>query len=308
MATLPDGRFFTVCGYAGPKGIGSVQVYDPAANNWDTTSFPAMPIAQGGEFLSATLGPDGVVYVLAVIGSAPTVVFEGYSLDAGSWAPYPAPAAGTDEAVTGLDGRLYFLGGGGQGSPHYVEIFNPADGGWTAPDNSIYQHQGPAAALGWDGTIYLAGGYGRQPCQDCAESLSPGAAVWTQLPAMPLPTGADYCGEYPGMQGDMNCGGALGADGRFYVLGGWIGFSGPIEAAVVAFAPDGGQWSNVGSMTTPRVRLRVGLGSGPDGQQYLFAIGGQLGTYAPQDCMPPYPDAGWPPSYDVPTVEAYKFW
>jgi hypothetical protein len=139
------------------------------------------------------------------------------------------------------------------------------------------------------------------------EELPAGGAAWFgQYPVMPLASLADYCGHGSLRDGDMYNAGAVGPDGGFYVFGGWIGYDGPEQPTIAELNPATEQWTAVGSMLTPRALLGVALGTGPDGDPYLFAIGGEIG---PADVSANAPGCtGNVAAAPVTTVEAYTFW
>jgi hypothetical protein len=160
-----DGKIYLLGGYlADPANIAGttaptakVYVYDPAANTWDTTSAPDLPLASAQ--VVAGVGADGTIYVIEPAASGTGSSCWLYRPGSPGWAASPSPPPGTSPYVgvaVGADGRVYGFTADG-----HVYSFDPADANPLAPWSTalgLNGFGGPAAvAAGPDGSIYAAG-------------------------------------------------------------------------------------------------------------------------------------------------------
>src|SRR5205823_6414211 len=112
-------------------------------------------------------------------------------------------------AVTGLDGRIYAIGGITDSSStqlNSAEVYDPATNRWTpiAPmPTARFDH---AAVTGPDGRIYVLGGEGGGAIQKAAEVYDPRTDIWSSLP--------------PLLYGHSNLTAAMGPGGLVYAVGG----------------------------------------------------------------------------------------
>jgi hypothetical protein len=155
--TAPNGKIYVICGWVPYESgvsehpLDTVEIYDPGSNSWSFgPSLPNTPGGSGLYKLGAAVGPDGLIYVMGGFdfeqGSSSTL----YSLDPSNpnaqWLTQPpmTSARGGLAAVTGPDGLIYAIGGGGfQGTLDVVEAYNIVANTSTKPDpyigNGTYQ-------------------------------------------------------------------------------------------------------------------------------------------------------------------------
>ena len=170
-----------------------------------------------------------------------------------------APAALTEVAAATLDDRIWVVGGltaEGAGSAE-VHVYEPVDDSWTSgPDLPGPVHH---SSLVSDGTsLWLVGGYtGSGFDAPTAEvwRLDPSESEgWVAAAPLPEPRGA----------------GAAAWDGSRIVYAGGVG-PGGVSGAVFAF--EGGTWSQVARLATPREHLAATS----DGEGSVFVLGGRVG-------------------------------
>jgi N-acetylneuraminic acid mutarotase len=142
--TGPNGKIYAIGGETATDTLtDTVEAYDPATNLWaiGPSGPPSLPFAREG--MAAAVGPDGQIYVVGGADFAPTIYQTLYSYDpatAGAmWVKrenMPTPRANL-VAVTGPDGLIYAIGGGGtMGFRDNVEAY-AVDAIATAPDPYI---------------------------------------------------------------------------------------------------------------------------------------------------------------------------
>jgi Kelch motif protein len=103
----------------------------------------------------------------------------------------------TEIAAAEVDGRIYVVGG--YSGDRVVEIYDPAADRWTqgaAFPHSVHH----AAAVGWNGKLYLFGGYvdGWKPNAATYE-YDPPQDRWRPLPDLPTPRGSPSAAVINGM-------------------------------------------------------------------------------------------------------------
>jgi len=209
----------------------------------------------------AAMGIDGKIYVFG--GGFPGGILasvECYDPATDTWsyrAPMPGPRAWL-RAATAPDGTIYTFGGSTDSGPSTeVWAYDPGTDTW---DTTVPQMPTPrrdvVAVTGADGLIYVFGGY---PNYNTVEAFDPVNKTWHTK--APMPTGR-WC-----------AGGALGPDGKIYIVGG--GISGQPDGALDSlevYDPATDSWETKSPMPTGSVGL--GAAFGPDGK--LYAIGGEL--------------------------------
>jgi N-acetylneuraminic acid mutarotase len=199
-----------------------VYSYDPSRNTWATvTSAPENYDDTG----TATLGHDGDIYVL-----------EGSEMDAfdprtKTWRT-PAPPfypAYYSAATTGLDGRIYLLGGAVTSD---LQIYDPRTNMWTVGASMPVARGALAAVAGSDGYIYAIGGtaqnlngYVVAHPLGLVERYSPKTNQWTSVASLRTPR--------------YGLSAVMAPDGKIYAIGGIggigkIGFSAAVETYAVA--------------------------------------------------------------------------
>ncbi|MEX2206805.1 MAG: hypothetical protein WEF50_11310 [Myxococcota bacterium] len=197
-ATAPDGRMYLVGGLGKRKYgeekqksrvLGALEIYDPATEQWSE----AAPMDVARQQFGAALAPDGKLYVFggcACRGSTaytvgdeesrlgaradgeamghPVTRTEVYDPTTNTWsdrAPIPTPRMALT-AATGLDGKIYVIGGemrwGGEPMA-LVEVYDPATDSWSKGPSLRIGRQAHASAVTPDGKIWVIGGWGADP-------------------------------------------------------------------------------------------------------------------------------------------------
>ena len=144
--------------------MNSVEVFDPAAPSagWsDSVPLPGERYNHG-----AAVGADGKLYVTGGVNGAngslsSVIVFDPADPSAGWQSTASLPVWQYMHAnVTGMDGRIYTIGGRNGTAATTVVAFDPADpsSGWTAVSPLSTGRYVLSAALGGDGRLYALGG------------------------------------------------------------------------------------------------------------------------------------------------------
>ncbi len=198
---------------------------------------------------SSTLGGT----VTFMDGSA--VLATGHIPQPTTWSNVPSLPAGLvlAAATTGLDGRVYVMGGYNGSAINSVMAYDPNTNIWTALPGMPTPRYGLAAATGPDGRIYVIGGF-NSSFVDTVEAYDPNTNRWSEVAKMPI-----ACGYLTA---------TTGRDGRVYAIGGY--YNGRYVDIVNAYNPSTDTWSNVASM--PTARMNLGAATGADG--LIYAIGG----------------------------------
>jgi N-acetylneuraminic acid mutarotase len=271
-ATGPDGRIYAMGGALGGSGAGNVntvEAYTSGTNSWATIA--SMPRARFG--LAAATGPDGRIYAIGGnygtnIGTGNLNTVEAYTPATNSWATVasmPTARYGL-AAATGLDGRIYAIGGDtaspgtspGSGPLTTVEAYTPGTNSWATVAPMPTARLQLAAATGPDGRIYAIGGVNGgngSPSLNTVEVYTPSTNSWATVASMPTAR--------------AGLAAATGPDGRIYAVGD-TGSGNTAEA----YTPGTNSWATVASMPTARGLLAAA--TGPDGR--IYAIGGNHGS------------------------------
>ncbi|MGA8892278.1 MAG: kelch repeat-containing protein, partial [Anaeromyxobacteraceae bacterium] len=159
---LPDGRILVVGGWSsdGPV-VPSVEAFDTNTLDTAAAQFPAMPTARGG---CGAAYADGKVYVVGGEDDAgnPLPTVEILDVATGTWSTGPSLATPRSyPAVTALNGKVYAIGGHGSATAfEAVEVLDgAAPTAWTpGPGIQVPRTGAGAAALSWNGAIFLVGG------------------------------------------------------------------------------------------------------------------------------------------------------
>ncbi|MBV9281160.1 MAG: hypothetical protein JOZ41_13850 [Chloroflexi bacterium] len=323
-AVGPDGRIYVLGGAGGIMSGTPLTVVDaytvvPAGQPLPTPrpgptplSRQLAPMPTGRQNLALAAGGDGKIYALggeSVIGpqSGPVPdrkilrTVEAYDPKTGAWArepDLPVPRTGL-AATTGLDGRIYVLGGtAGEGtatnppeSLASVAIFDPKAHRWSAGTPMPDGRSQLAAVTGTDGRVYVIGGLsytravtvcepvgtapsgsgppGRVPCggPNTAVAYDPRTDTWTHL--------ADLHAERVGAAA------AAGRDGRVYVFGGANRRTGLYFTSAEVYDPRTNRWSPIAPM--PHARYNgFAAATAKDGR--IFLIGGCVGWPGNHGC------------------------
>jgi hypothetical protein len=200
----------------------------------------------------------GVLSALLLLGLAVATLAQG------AWttlAPMPSAREWLG-AATGLDGRIYAIGGNYLATldnRDVVEAYEPSSATWVTVAPMPTPRNDLATATGPDGRIYAIGGFGPESPPvplDTVECYDPSTHVWSPVAPMPTARGAARA--------------ATGPDGRIYAIGGLDSSLATVNT-VEAYDTATGVWSAVAAMPTPR--SAVGAAVGGDGR--IYVMGGQ---------------------------------
>jgi N-acetylneuraminic acid mutarotase len=226
-AIAAGGKIYAVGGYLGPQPV-ETYVYTIRTNRW------VLGIPSGEEhwYCAAALGHDGRIYAIGGDGSGGGGG-EGNGLEAfdpqtNSWTALPSIPLTLERpaAATGLDGRIYVLGGttevpltGAMALTNAVEAYSPWDRRWTRLAPMPTARAELAAVTAPDGRIYAIGGatypdphnttFGPPKPLGTVEIYDPRTNRWSTGPSLRVPR--------------WGLGAALGPDGKIYAIGGSSG-------------------------------------------------------------------------------------
>jgi hypothetical protein len=229
-----------------------------------------MPIAVS--LPAATAGQDGRIYVFGggtIVGNieVPTNAVNAYDPCSNVWTPRaPMPTPRLDAAATtGLDGKIYVLGGlGGGVKLDRAEAYDPATNLWATLPPMPTARAWLGAATGPDGLIYAIGGLGVPDGGSngyaIVEAYDPMSGMWTtKKKAMTF--------------GREQFGVASGPDGFIYAIGG-CGASADTGLNVESYDvknTEEGDWTPVAPL--PGLQSFGGAALGSDGR--IYYIGGR---------------------------------
>lgn len=206
---------------------------------------------------------SGEIYVFGGEGNNNSIFssVESYNLNTGKWTyrhAMPGPK-NRHRAATSSDGKIYLFGGSSDGTPSTdVWAYEPATDSWdTSIAKMPAEERDTVAVTGANGIIYLFGGYWNY---NTVQAFDPPTKTW-QIKT-PMPTGR------------WGAAGALGPDGKIYIVGG--GYPGQAYGkaynTLEVYDPSKDSWAIKSPMPTARVYL--GAAFGGDGK--LYAIGGEV--------------------------------
>ena len=221
-ATDRGGRIYAIGG-VGPQGdseayTATVEAYTPSTNTW--TAVAPMPTARAGA--AAARGHDGRISVIGgCCDPANNHAFstvEAYTPSTNTWstvAPLPSPRVFLG-AVAARNGRIYAIGGrlDDTGTTNCcavtnVEAYRPAANKWESVAPLPLPVESHAVALGADGRIYAFGGLTGVPDSIVLDRVLvyvPSSNTWSAVASLTTAR--------------TSHGGARGADGRIYAVGG----------------------------------------------------------------------------------------
>lgn len=190
---LRDGKLLVAggTGAAGVPGRGTkvTQLFDPVLNTWSRTA--DLNIEHPGD-PSAILLRNGKVLLIGGIntpfgGTTPPPVAELYDSSANTWTQTAnMNSVRAEQTATMLaDGKVLVAGGTGNASTT-AEIYNPADGTWTATTNQMTTARANhTATLLPNGQVLIVGGDGSSNAGTTAELYDPAAGTWTATTNQP---------------------------------------------------------------------------------------------------------------------------
>ena len=165
------------------------------------------------------------------------------------------PTARAFHATSVVDGKIYVIGGGGEGPVARIDEYNPLTGNWARKADMPTPRGGLAAAV-VNGKIYALGGWtGSGGVLSTVEEYDPETDIWTPKADMPTPR--------------LGLAAAVVIE-KIYAIGGKLVGGGPssVISAVEVYDPATDTW-------TKRADTLVGFGfstSVLDGE--IYAIGG----------------------------------
>ena len=164
-------------------------------------------------------------------------------------------------AATGLDGRIYAIGGSTCGdNPSCftgdMDVYDPRTNAWSTVTPMPTGRAMLAATTGPDGRIYALGGCGDACPDNTVEAYDPTTNSWTTL--APLGTARQELSA------------ATGADGRIYAIGGQAAWGN--TNTVEAYDPYGATWTWVPVAPMTMARYYQAAAVGPDGR--IYVVGG----------------------------------
>jgi hypothetical protein len=218
--TGPDGRIYVVDGFDGATRWAWLSAFDAQTQAWEQLPSPMVM----RDDMAAVTGPDGRIYVIGGWdGTQAIATVEVYDLDAG-WSTLPQdlplPVRFPGVAV-GADGRIYVLGGDtviatnsgvAFADQDAVQIYDLDAGSWSQGTPIPEPWSQGAAIADATGAIYLVGGTSTNQLVTTTYLLAPTSgptAGWSTVAPLPEPR--------------VGLAGALGPDGRLYVVGGDLG-------------------------------------------------------------------------------------
>jgi len=262
---LADGRVLVVGGTGAVGAPDSAEIYDPATGRWSDTD----SLAYGRFLHTATLLYDERVLVAGgAHGGYSTTSIELFDPETETWSRSAMDTARHDHTATRLaNGRVLVVGGVDNSDPYHAEeyldnadIFNPADGTWSAPDPINLGRARHTATLLNDGRVLVAGGWRPNTFYDANCYLfDPTRGTWGHTD--PLPWGGF----------EYHTATRL-TDNRVLVTGGWINNVGA-QSGVYLYNPADRSWTVASSLENQRYwhtatllydgRVLVAGGAGP---------------------------------------------
>lgn len=189
------GRVYALGGESAEGVTGSVERYDPQADDWTSLTAKPQPVA---DVAAALLGDRIYVPGGRTPAGDPSTIVEAYSPETDTWETRaPLPTALSGYALVALEGKLYLFGGwDGSAYVAWAYEYDPAEDVWT-PKSPMPTARAFAGAAVVDGKIYVIGGYDGRTELTTNEEYVPSRDVargnpWTAMPSMPV--GRARCG------------------------------------------------------------------------------------------------------------------
>jgi N-acetylneuraminic acid mutarotase len=166
---LADGRVLVASGHgpgSDPEPLDSAELYDPASERWTATG----SMAEASFYHTATLLPDGTVFVADGFNADGLATAELYDPSSGRWTATASmvTARAGHTATLLADGRVLVAGGsdreaaliaGVEGSPQLsADLYDPSSRRWTATASMVTARAGHTATLLPDGRVLISGG------------------------------------------------------------------------------------------------------------------------------------------------------
>jgi N-acetylneuraminic acid mutarotase len=231
--TGKDGRIYVLGGALPGFSATSAYAYDTTLNAWTTLA----PMNTARQSAGAAGGLDGRIYVFGGAGPGPSYSalnsVEAYDPTTNTWtAMAPMPTARLQHAaVTGLDGRIYVMGGNNYGCFPYqnVDVYDPPSNTWSTVAPLPIPQDKLSAALGVDGRIYaISGATGGCSQSDTGTVNAYNIATNTWTAVAPIPTPRESSA-------------AAATRGFIFVISGG-GFNNPPIPGCASYDPIGNTW------------------------------------------------------------------
>jgi len=182
-----NGKIYVIGGYPGTRVyVNTVQVYDPATDDWSyTTPVPqplhhTMAASSGGKLyvIGGEISPTGLANQGVFINN----VYE-YDPATATWTEKtPMPTARSGGTASVIDGKIYVAGGRPPGGADFA-VYDPATDTWTVLPNMPTQRNHLASGV-IGGKMYVAGGrFGGgvgSEMTDIMEIYDPATNTWTR--------------------------------------------------------------------------------------------------------------------------------
>lgn len=270
------------------------EVYDPTTNTLVGAGLSGTsPVPLGAAGCSMVATSDGKLWVLGGVnstwGTTPTAPVQVYDPSTQSWdtstypsVPYPSGEMGAPLALgtAQLVGNAVFAFSGFRAGQPYsydvVEALDIAPKTWRtpAPNRSPNARRWQASAVGTDGKIYVFGGWAAGGPTNLVLSYDPVANLWSSNSGPSAPKTMTTARE--------ELGGALGADGLIYAIGGSTAATGNAISYTAAnavqtvegYAPKSNVWITGPNLNAPGAFIVAATAK--DGR--IYSIGGANGT------------------------------
>jgi N-acetylneuraminic acid mutarotase len=284
---LSSGKVLVVGGIlnGGSGYLASAELYDPVTGAWNATG----PLATARWTHTATLLPSGKVLVAGGIHNGELASAELYDPVSGTWSATAPLARGRfDHTATPLlSGKVLIVGGwadgdgGGSTAAKTAEVYDPAEGTWSATGSLTGPRYEHTATLLPSGKVLVAGGNGGYISIASAELYDPMSGTWTAT--APLPTNR---------QGHTA---TLLPSERVLIAGGGNNIDHTMASSSELYDPAEGTWSATDSLTEVRMAHTATLlpsgkvlvaGGGRSGGGMFTLVGGAE-IYTEPDSTPP---------------------
>jgi N-acetylneuraminic acid mutarotase len=176
------------------------------------------------------------------------------------------------KATTGLDGRVYVIGGYNfdtNSDTNAVSVYNPDTNTWAAAANlpAPIAIDSNGVTTGTDGKIYVFGGFVATGLDSQGNQIGHGTnKVYIYTPT--TNTWATAANNMPASLYSTTA--ATGVNGRIYVIGGFDDALNNATSAEYIYTPSTDSWVIGASM--PAAKANLAVATGPDGR--IYAIGG----------------------------------
>ena len=243
-----DGKIYVIGGsphpgqWTGSYAVGTVEVYDPALDSWDTTKTD-MPTKRIGHCICAV---NDKIYAMggsSVHGADPIGTVEEYDPVTDSWdnAKDPMPSPLYSPAYGVIDNKIYVAGGSEVSytpSSTKLEIYDPATDTWDITKSPMPIAISASGSVVLNDKFYVIGGLLGSPwtLQRTVYMYDPATDNWSRM--------AD-------LQKGRVSPGAVVLDEKIYAIGGTDGTS--TANGVERYDPDLNKWAVIDTIPTKMV-------------------------------------------------------